>query len=86
MTFDLAGHPEGAPVVKKMRVAAAGKSADFEFDTSAGRRDELGWVSKTWEFTAIDAMTALEFYSLDAGGNTGPLLDNVAVVAVGKQE
>lgn len=82
LTFDLAGNE---PRVKKMRVTAAGQSAVFEFDAFGKTGQHLGWVGKTWEFTANKDSTTLEFQSLSASGGAGPLLDNVAVVAVGKQ-
>lgn len=80
LTFDLAGLPGGGPSVKRLRVTAASQSAEFEFDTAGGTDRDLGWVSKTWEFTAAASRTTLEFSSLDPGGSYGPLLDNICVV------
>ncbi len=63
-----------------MRVHAAGQSADFEFDIRGRTFDDMGWVSKHWEFTADGPQTTLEFESLDSASPFGPALDNVAVV------
>ena len=52
VTFDLAGNPGGALLIKRLRVRAAGKSSDHEFDVSGRTPDDMGWVGKHWEFTA----------------------------------
>jgi hypothetical protein len=41
----------------------------------------MGWVSKTWEFTAEADETTLEFLSLTEG-HAGPVIDDVVVVAI----
>jgi hypothetical protein len=38
----------------------------------------MGWLPKTFEFTADGSSTTIEFYSLDAG-DTGPALDQVLI-------
>jgi len=87
VTFSLAGNP-GLPVVKAMRVEAAGQGADFLFDTTSTSFENMGWATHTWVFTAIDTETALEFYSTDSlvgcgACANGPALDNVVVTQVG---
>jgi choice-of-anchor C domain-containing protein len=85
VTFDMAGNPalpDIWPPVKKLRVRAAGQSADFEFDVRGNTIERMGWVGKRWEFTAVAPSTTLEIESLDAAGPVGPALDNVAVVPV----
>jgi choice-of-anchor C domain-containing protein len=86
VTFDLAGNPDpNDEAIKRLRVFAAGDHRDFAFDITHRRWEDLGWVSKSWEFTATDGTTTLEFRSLDAAGSAqGPLLDNVAVVLIAK--
>jgi len=84
LTFDLAGNVGGGLRLMKLRVTAAGQSADFAFDNFGKTAQDPGWVGKTWEFTAEKDSTTLEFQSLSATGNAGPLLDNIAVVAVRK--
>jgi choice-of-anchor C domain-containing protein len=95
VTFDMAGDLGGPPQIKRMRVEAAGQSAEFTFDIkrmpvqaagqsaeftfdSAGRsREKMRWVTRTWQFTATERQTTIEFFSLDAvGGRAGPVIDN----------
>jgi choice-of-anchor C domain-containing protein len=83
VTFSLAGNPAGVEPVKKLGVKAAGKKEFFEFDTTGKSVDDMGWVTKTWEFTAEEAKTTLEFFNpMVVDHSTGPALDNVSVVAV----
>lgn len=82
VTFALAGNPENLPLLKEMRVAAAGQSADFSFDIIGNSFSEMGWRQTSWQFTAVDTETTLKFLSLS---NTKPraygaALDNVSVV------
>ena len=79
MLFDLAANPEG-PVVKRLRVSAAGQSVEFESDSTGHSRENMGWTRQVWEFTAEDASTTLELASLSPSGLSGAALDNVAVV------
>jgi choice-of-anchor C domain-containing protein len=82
LTFMLAGsHPDAAPTEKKLQVSAAGKQTEFTFDTTGKTTNEMGWVRKTWEFTAEDVKTTLEFLSLTEGAD-GPALDDVVVAAI----
>jgi choice-of-anchor C domain-containing protein len=50
VTFSFAGNPEGAVAEKKMGVSAAGQKDEFTFDTSGKKLDDVGWVTKKWEF------------------------------------
>ena len=80
VTFDLAAHPSG--LLQTMRVSAAGKFADFSFQSKSDLNN-LGWQGLTWEFTAISPQTTLEFYSLQTGYEFGgPALDGVVVTAI----
>lgn len=80
VSFDMAGHNSG--LFQWMKVAAAGKSADFFFQSSKDPNN-LGWERFSWDFTAINPQTTLEFYSLQTFYEFGgPALDNVSVVAV----
>jgi choice-of-anchor C domain-containing protein len=81
VTFDLAGNPIGSPAIKQMRVRTGGSSADFSFDATGKSATNMGWVSKSWDFTANSTTTTLEFIGL-GGGRNGPALDNVSVIAV----
>jgi choice-of-anchor C domain-containing protein len=82
VTFALAGsEPDIEPKVKKFQISAGGKTAEFTFDTTGKTRNDMGWVRKTWEFTAEADKTTVEFLSLTAG-HAGPALDDVVVVAI----
>jgi choice-of-anchor C domain-containing protein len=82
--FDLSGNPVKKPVVKPIRISAAGQSAEFTFDVSATDFRNMGWSPRTWEFVANDSSTTLEFRSLTASPLTGygPAIDNVSVAAL----
>lgn len=88
VTFDMAGNFVASPPVKPARVSAAAQSEDFTFDVRGKSQRNLGWVQKTWTFTAKEATTTLEFVSLTVSPRTGygAAIDNVAVVEVGGRE
>ncbi len=81
VTFDMAGNPDGAPVVKTLDVVATGGSTStYTFDTTGHSKASMGWESHTYSFTATGVSTVLTFTS--AGPNNtffGAALDNVAV-------
>jgi choice-of-anchor C domain-containing protein len=81
--FALAGNPGEAPMEKKLQVSAGGKTTEFTFDITGKTRTDMGWVTKTWEFTAEADETTLQFMSLTEGCS-GPALDDVVVVAIRK--
>jgi choice-of-anchor C domain-containing protein len=82
--FDLSGNPVKKPVVKPIRISAAGQSAEFTFDVSGTDFRNMGWSPRTWTFIAKASSTTLEFRSLTASPLTGygPAIDNVAVSAL----
>lgn len=81
VTFDLAGNPGGNPTIKEMRVSGGGSSADFSFDITGNSFSNMGWVSKSWDFTATGTTTTLSFLNL-VDTAFGPVLDNVSVIAL----
>ncbi|CCI31578.1 choice-of-anchor C family PEP-CTERM protein [Microcystis sp. T1-4] len=81
VTFDLAGNPNASPIIKDMRVSAGGSSADFSFDTTGKSNSNMGWLSKSWDFTANSTTTTLEFIDL-TNSIAGSALDNVSVIAL----
>lgn len=82
VTFAMAGNPIGGDAVKHMRVEADGTTQDYSFDTTGRSSSDMGWVTETFQFTATDTQTTLEFYSLSASGSSfGPAIDNVVVNA-----
>ena len=84
VSFDLAGNPYNTPTIKPMRVAAAGQSQDFTFDSTGRSVVNMGWLAQSWSFTAVAAMTTLEFRSLTQAPQIGwgAALDNVSVSVV----
>jgi choice-of-anchor C domain-containing protein len=81
VTFDLAGNPNASPIIKDMRVSAGGSSADFSFDTTGKSNSNMGWLSKSWDFTANSTTTTLEFIDL-TNSIAASALDNVSVIAL----
>lgn len=82
VSFDLAGNPEGGPVVKSVDVlATGGVTSNYTFDTTGKSRPNMGWLTKSYSFTASSTSTTLSFTSLN-GTPFGPALDNVSVTAV----
>jgi len=81
VSFDLAGNGFSGPPVKRMRLLAAGQSADFEFVTKGNSPTSMGWTRKSWTFTAASELTSIEFRSLNQSPATGygAAIDNVAV-------
>ncbi len=88
VTFDMAGNPAKPPPQKPMRVSAAGQSADFMFDITGKNAVNMGWLPKTFTFTANEDSTTLEFVSLTVSPLTGfgAAIDNVTVTVAGPVE
>src|SRR5262245_18325663 len=63
VTFAMAGNPEGTVAKKVLTVRAAGQSKDFTFDATGKTKEEMGWKTMTWEFTADSDRTTLEIHS-----------------------
>lgn len=84
VTFDLAGNPNRGSTIKPLRVSAAGKAVQFNFDATGKTARAMGWQRAEWEFEATGEKTTLEFRSLTESGQTGygPAIDRVAVVVV----
>ncbi len=79
VTFQLAGNPDGGNVVKSLSVAANNGQAQFyAFDTTGATRTNMGWVNRTYQFTANSTTTTLSFASGDTNAY-GPAIDNVAI-------
>jgi len=78
--FDLAGNPGAAPVIKPLTVTVAGVTANFTFDTTGRSGSDMGWVTRSVQFTATGASSTLNFVSSVGGSlNAGAALDNVRV-------
>ena len=76
--FFMAGDAFSNPILKNMRVSAAGQSSDYVFDATHAWPWDMGWSERTFQFNANAATTTLQFTSLDAG-DTGPAIDSVVV-------
>jgi choice-of-anchor C domain-containing protein len=85
VTFRLSGNPGLGLETVVLGVRAAGKKDLFACAMAGKSLDDLGWETKTWEFTAVETNTVLEFHTAMAPLTNpfgGPLLDDVQVVAV----
>jgi choice-of-anchor C domain-containing protein len=85
VSFALAGNTFSGTPIRQLGVSAAGQSEVFSFDTTGFSDDNMGWVNKTWVFTATASTTTLEFYSLSVEPENfafGPALDNVCVISL----
>jgi choice-of-anchor C domain-containing protein len=80
VTFDMAGNPDGGPIVKQMDVSVGGLASTYLFDTTGKSKSDMGWATKTYIFIASATTDTLTFLSL-AGTSFGPALDNVTIAA-----
>lgn len=78
VSFWMAGEPFTTPVIKHLRVSAAGQSADYSFDSAPSWHWAMGWQHHTFNFAATSSSTAIQFQSLDAGTDS-PVVDNVSI-------
>ena len=82
VSFDLAGNPDGGPYPKQLLVTVDGVDpGNYSFLTGSTSRLNMGWVGKTYRFTATSTSSLLKFTSL-ANTPSGPALDNVSISAV----
>src|SRR5262249_29296441 len=76
LSFQMAGHPGGQE--KVLGVEIGGAQNTFQFDTTGNDFANMGWQERSWEFTATDEKTTLEFFSLSPEDPyRGPDLDDV---------
>lgn len=78
VAFALTGNEDGDPLLKRVRVTAGTISSEYVFDISGSTDWNLGWVEKSFDFTATSTTTTLSFESL-VDGPYGPVIDNVRV-------
>jgi choice-of-anchor C domain-containing protein len=80
VTFSLSRSPWADVNVKRMAVAAAGKSQEFTFDDESVTQYDMRWQTKEWEFVAVDEQTTLELYTVETHGEwNGLVIDSVRV-------
>lgn len=85
VSFDVAGNPDNASSgTTKYGVSStvSGNGTDninqFSFDTSNTTRQNMGWITMSYSFTADDVLTRMQFQAL-SGHAWGVALDNVVV-------
>jgi choice-of-anchor C domain-containing protein len=85
VTFRLAGNCfVGGTGLRTVVVTTAPARTEFTFDATWRTYSDMGWTTKTWQFTATTAMTTLEFASTTTEmPSCGPALDGVSVVELG---
>jgi choice-of-anchor C domain-containing protein len=86
VTFRMSGNP-GVPEHKSVQlgVQAAGQDKEFELSMEGRTYQDLKWEEQTWEFTAKEKATVIEFHTAmppTSNGFGGPLLDDVKVVEI----
>jgi choice-of-anchor C domain-containing protein len=86
VSFDLAGNPDGAPIVKLAIADATGlPGAAYLFDTTGKTKTNMGWTAFTYDFTADSTATTLTFSNSNQSGFTTPYgaaLDNISISSV----
>lgn len=79
LTFSLAGNPEGLPTVKELQVSATGNPPqNYTFDVTGYDRQNMGWVDRTYTFTATAAFTTLAFTAITQTPY-GPVIDYLRI-------
>lgn len=85
VTFSLAGNPDAGAGLKVAVTSIGGSLPQIDFFNvgPSNTRDDMGWQTFTYKFTAFDTTSVLTF----ASGNNpnsayGPAIDNVSITAV----
>jgi choice-of-anchor C domain-containing protein len=78
VSFSLSANPQCGTPKKTLRVSAAGQAQQF----SVTAKPTLAWARRSWEFTAKEDKTSLQFQSVNQPSACGPLLDEIAVTLV----
>jgi choice-of-anchor C domain-containing protein len=83
VSFDLAGNPDGAPIVKLAIADATGlPGAAYLFDTTGKTKTNMGWTTFTYDFIAQSNSTTLTFSNSNQAGFLTPYgaaLDNISI-------
>jgi len=69
VSFDMAGNPQGGPLVKQLIVSAGDESKTFTFDTSGRSGNAMGWVTHEFSFSAESETERLMFSSMTSEEN-----------------
>jgi hypothetical protein len=82
----MSGNPGVEHKKVQLAVRAAGANKEFEITREGRSYEDLKWETQTWDFTAKDKKTVLEFHTAmpadTSNGFGGPLLDDVRVVEI----
>lgn len=76
--FYMAGDPETFPLVKRLRVSAAGQQQTFDVDLTGMWSWDPGWDARMFHFNANTTSTTVTFTSLETGA-AGPAVDSITV-------
>jgi choice-of-anchor C domain-containing protein len=80
VTFLFSGNGGAPPQIKTLDVEAAGQSARFTWDQSAGDAEHGNWTTQTWSFTATSSKTSVTFVSRDPQDDArGPIVGDISV-------
>jgi choice-of-anchor C domain-containing protein len=83
LSFWMSGNPDGPPPIKMLTASVGGTSVDFTFDSSTNSKADMGWLEKTFLFSATSETMLLSFQGTDNPGTAyGAALDNVSISAV----
>jgi choice-of-anchor C domain-containing protein len=84
VSFWLAGNPFNQNedfLTKTLNVTVGDFGQDFTFNVSGKTGTDMGWVERSFQFTALGSSSTLQFLSATVG-SYGPALDNVSVTRV----
>jgi choice-of-anchor C domain-containing protein len=85
VTFRMSGNPGVEHKKVRLGARAAGQDREFELTMEGRSYEDLKWEEQTWEFTAREKATAIEFHTAmpaTANGLGGPMLDDVKVFEI----
>jgi choice-of-anchor C domain-containing protein len=84
LLFAMAGNPDNGPTIKTLDVIIDGLfSQSFSFNITGKTKENMGWVTYSFLFTAQDSLTSIVFDSTTGQENDawGAALDNVRLEA-----
>ncbi len=82
LEFQMAGNPNGEPVVKRLIAGVSAVSQTFEFDTTGRSNDALGWQKMSLEATVCEPNAKVFLRSLTEG-KRGPNIDEIRLIDIG---
>jgi choice-of-anchor C domain-containing protein len=87
VSFSMAGNPDGG--IKTITATAAAATANFTFNTAGFSASNMGWATRSFQFTATGASTTLTILGgIQGGGSScaGSALDNVSVTLLASSQ